>query len=230
MRCAANIISAAPMTPGIMPATNNSTTEAPAITAYRIMGIDGGIITARVEADEVTAAAKSAEYPERFIAGMRIDPKAATSATADPEISAKKSDAPMVTIDKPPRTKPISAEVNAISRREMPVAFITAPARMNNGMAISENFVAPSCSVSGMFGRSRRPVSKIIAPTAVKPNAIAMGTSIRIRATRPRTIAASVMSARPAPRGAAGEAPPARTKPPRRGSPNTRPAPAATAS
>src|SRR6266542_1203143 len=52
---------AAPMIPGMMPATNNLTTEVCAITAYRIIGIDGGMMMARLAADEVVAAANSAE-------------------------------------------------------------------------------------------------------------------------------------------------------------------------
>ena len=59
MRYAAAIRSNPPSSPGMMPATNNSTTDAPAITAYRIIGIEGGMITARVDADDVTAAANS---------------------------------------------------------------------------------------------------------------------------------------------------------------------------
>ena len=47
--------------PGRIPATNSSTTDAPDITPYRIMGMDGGMITARVADDEVTAAANSRE-------------------------------------------------------------------------------------------------------------------------------------------------------------------------
>ena len=39
-----------------MPATNIWTTEVPAMTAYRIIGIDGGMMIASVAVDEVTAA------------------------------------------------------------------------------------------------------------------------------------------------------------------------------
>ena len=42
----------------------------------------------------------------------------------------------------------------------MPLAFMMAPAKMNRGTAIKENFTAPSNSVSGRFGMSRRPVSR----------------------------------------------------------------------
>ena len=94
--------------------------------------------------DEVNAAANRGEYPFFFIAGIRTDPVAATSATADPEISAKNSETPTLTIANPPRTKPISAETKAISRVEMPPVFISAPARMNSGIAISGKLVAPS--------------------------------------------------------------------------------------
>ena len=47
-----------PSTPGTIPATKSSTTELPDITPYRIMGIDGGMMTAKVADDDVTAAAK----------------------------------------------------------------------------------------------------------------------------------------------------------------------------
>ena len=55
------IINTPPIKPGTIPATNSSITELPDITAYRIIGIDGGMITARVADDEVTAAANSRE-------------------------------------------------------------------------------------------------------------------------------------------------------------------------
>ena len=44
------------------------------------------MIIAKDAEDEVTAAAKGPGYPFFFIAGIKIDPSAATSATADPEI------------------------------------------------------------------------------------------------------------------------------------------------
>ena len=49
-----------PMMPGTMPATNSCTTDVSAITAYRIIGIDGGMMTASVAADDITAAASAA--------------------------------------------------------------------------------------------------------------------------------------------------------------------------
>ena len=63
-----------------MPATKMRTTDVSAITAYRIIGIEGGMMTASVADDDITAAANSFGYPRFFIAGIRIDPSAATSA------------------------------------------------------------------------------------------------------------------------------------------------------
>ncbi len=100
-------------------------------------------MTASVAADDITAAANGAGYPFDFMPGIRIEPSAATSATAEPEISAKNSDAPIETCASPPRIHPNSADANAISRCEMPDAFMIAPARMNSGIASSGKFVAP---------------------------------------------------------------------------------------
>ena len=126
-----------------MPATKSWTTDVSAITAYRIIGIEGGMITASVADDDITAAASGAGYPLAFIAGIRIDPSAAMSATAEPEISAKNIDAPTDTCARPPRIQPNSADATAISRCEMPDAFMIAPARMNSGIASSGKLVAP---------------------------------------------------------------------------------------
>ena len=72
-----------------------------------------------------------------------MEPSAATSATADPDISAKNMDAPMDTCASPPRIQPNSDDANAINRREMPDAFMIAPANMKSGMASSGKLVAP---------------------------------------------------------------------------------------
>src|SRR6266540_306371 len=66
------------------------------------------------------------------MAGIRMVPSAATSATAEPEISAKNIEVPITTIARPPRMKPNSADANAISRREIDDAFMMAPAKMNS--------------------------------------------------------------------------------------------------
>ena len=60
-RYATNIIIRPPITPGRIPATKSSTTELPDMTPYRIIGIEGGMMTAKVAEDDVTAAAKGLE-------------------------------------------------------------------------------------------------------------------------------------------------------------------------
>src|SRR5258705_7184402 len=115
------------------------------------MGIGGGMTTASVAEEERTAAENSFEYPLFFIAGIRIDPSAAASATAEPEISAKNIEVTMVTWARAPRMKPSSAEESAMSRREMPDAFMIAPAKTKSGMAISGKLVAPVYMMMGTF-------------------------------------------------------------------------------
>ena len=85
-----------------------------------------------------------------------MEPSAATSATAEPEISAKKSEAEMPTIARPPRMNPTIAEAKAMSRREIPVAFMIAPARMKSGMAMSGNEVARRTARGRRWGAWRR--------------------------------------------------------------------------
>ncbi len=134
------------------------------------------MITASVADEEVTAAANAREYPFSFMAGIRIDPRAATSATAEPLISAKKSDALIVTMDRPPLMNPTTAEAKAIRRRLMPDAFMIAPARMKSGIAIRGNEVAPSNMTSAAFGSAPTPSGPVsIATTATIPRAIAIG-------------------------------------------------------
>ena len=111
---------------------------------------------------------------------MRIEPKAATSATAEPEISAKNNDTPILTMARPPRTKPIIADTKLINRSVTPPAFMIAPASTNIGMAMSENLVDPSYM-------SRATVTRLSVPSvATKPriadtaSATAIGTLMQI--------------------------------------------------
>src|SRR6185437_12747433 len=108
--------------------------------------------------------------------GMGIEPSAATSATADPESSAKNSDAPIDTCARPPRIQPNSDVVNAISRREIPDAFMIEPARMNSGIASSGKLVAPLYVTTARFGRMPHPCVVTIATSATMPSETAIGT------------------------------------------------------
>src|SRR3954469_13957088 len=138
--------------------------------------MEGGMITASVADEDSTAAENSFEYPFCFIAGMRMDPSAAASATAEPEISAKNMEVTMVTCASAPRTKPKMAEESAIRRREMPDAFMIAPARMKRGMAIRGKLVAPVYMTSGTLARAPRPPAWTMATSATTASAMAMGT------------------------------------------------------
>ena len=87
-------------------------------------------------------------------------------------------------------------DANAMSRCEIPVAFMIVPARMNSGMAISGNLVAPENMTSPTFGIAAHPPSAMIATTDMTPSATAMGTLITIRTTN-RRIRAIVTGASP---------------------------------
>src|SRR6266567_4262062 len=128
---------------------------------------------------------------------MRIDPRAAMSATAEPEISAKNIDAPIDTCASPPRIHPKSDEANAINRREMPDAFMIAPARMNSGIASSGKLVAPLYATIARFGRMPRPWLVTIAATATMPSATAIGTlSTTSASTAPKSSSISIIAIR----------------------------------
>ncbi len=74
---------------------------------------------------------------------MSTEPIDAVSATAEPEMPAKKVEARMLTSESPPRTKPTSTLANATRRRAMPPSAMIAPARTKKGMASSENLATP---------------------------------------------------------------------------------------
>ena len=118
---------------------------------------------------------------------------AATSATAEPEISAKNIEVPIVIIASPPRMKPNSALAKAIRRRDRLDEFMIAPARMKSGIASSGKLVVPVYMTIAALSSESRPPDHAIAAMATTPRATAIGTLIRIRATRPRNISATIM-------------------------------------
>src|SRR5690606_28427846 len=107
--------------------------------------------------EDMTAAASGAGQPFSFMPGIRMEPRAATSATAEPEISAKQGEEPMEPRDNPPRIHPKSDDATAINRCEIPEAFMMAPARMNSGIASSGKFVAPLKVTSATLGSVSNP-------------------------------------------------------------------------
>ena len=105
-----------------------------------------------------------------------MDPSAAASATAEPEISAKNIEVTMVTCASAPRMKPSSAEESAMSRREIPEAFMIAPAKTNSGMAMSGKLVAPVYITIGTLESCPTPPVCTMATRATTASATAMGT------------------------------------------------------
>ncbi len=89
---------------------------------------------------------------------MSSEPSAATSATAEPEISAKNIEVPMVIIARPPRTKPNRALPKAISRRDRLDEFMIAPARMKSGIASSGKLVVPVYITSAELSNESKPL------------------------------------------------------------------------
>ena len=118
-----------------------------------VTGAGGGLgaAHARVLAAEGAAVLVNdinVDAPRFFIDGINTEPVAATSATAEPDISAKNSETVTFTIAKPPRINPTNARQKSINLRLMLVVFIKQPARINKGIAINGKFVAPSNKVS----------------------------------------------------------------------------------
>jgi hypothetical protein len=76
--------------------------------------------------------------------GIMVDPMAETSATVEPEMPEKMYSATTTAMERPPRTQPTSAWASRTRRTAMPPVSISAPARMNSGMARSTNESTPS--------------------------------------------------------------------------------------
>src|SRR5712692_4190337 len=162
------------------------------------MGMLGGMMMANDAATEVSPAVNAGGYPFWTMAGMITLPIAATSATADPEISAKNIDETTFTMPNPPRMCPTSVEAMLMMRREIPVELMIPPARMNSGMARSGNLAAPENRCRGMTdGVVPPPASRATNTAAISAKLI--GTRSAENATiRPMTT--PVMTA-PAPPG-----------------------------
>ena len=124
----------------------------------------------------------------RMLLGISIDPSAATSATADPEISAKNIEVAILIMLNPPLIKPTKADANAINLLEIPELFIIEPASINNGIAINGNFIDPSNITIAVSIKKLVPVFNTIAIIVVTAKPIAMGTLILNKNNKTRNI------------------------------------------
>ena len=117
-----------------------------------------------------------------------MDPSAATSATADPEISAKNIEVAMLIMLRPPLINPTRAEANAINLLDIPALFIMDPARINKGIAINGNFIDPSNMTIAVSIKKLVPVFNTIAIIVVTARPIAIGTFIESKSRRTANI------------------------------------------
>jgi len=78
-------------------------------------------------------------YPFLTIAGIIIEPIAATVAGPDPEIAAKNAQAITVTVASPPVNEPIKTFATLTILFDNPPVSIKLPASIKNGTAINGN-------------------------------------------------------------------------------------------
>jgi hypothetical protein len=93
--------------------------------------IDRGPIGPLIDAPATTAAATSRRYPSRSIAGTSSGVMIAASAWADPEMPDTTAEVSWQTYAIPPRRWPTREAAKAISRSDMPLAFITSATTRN---------------------------------------------------------------------------------------------------
>ena len=160
--------------PGRMPAANNWPMEAPVRKPKMIMGIEGGMTTPMEPPEAWTAAAKSESYPDFFMAGIRMEPTAAASAAAEPEIPAKNMALTTVTAARPPGSQPTRALARSMMRWLMPPASMSTPVYMNRGTARRWKESHPAYILCTTIIREKSPWTRM-AVTAEMPMARAMG-------------------------------------------------------
>ena len=123
------------MTPGITVDRNAAPTEIPPVTAKTIIGIEGGIISARTDEQATSAVAWPAGYPSLIMRGIMIWPIAAMAADDEPEIAPNSAQVTTVTAPSPPLSRPMKALTKARRRSEIPPCAISVPAMTNRGKA-----------------------------------------------------------------------------------------------
>src|SRR5215207_7256615 len=92
--------------PGKIPARNSFVTETPAATPKMTNTIDGGITGAIMLPAAINPAEDARLWPAATIIGTRSAPRAAASATADPDNDARMHEARIATYPRPPRKWP----------------------------------------------------------------------------------------------------------------------------
>src|SRR5690606_13938758 len=97
---------------------------------YRIIGMDGGMMTPSSAEVACSAAEKFSGYPMRTNAGMRMEPTANVVATDDPDTAAKIRHVMTQLAAKPPCIPPTSDLAKSTRRFEIPPSSMSLPARI----------------------------------------------------------------------------------------------------
>ena len=106
----------------------------------------GGMIGPKDPAVAWMTEASPFGYPSLIMEGISMEPTAAVSAAAEPEMPANRAEVPISTRPMPPVKWPRKARAISISFSEMPPDSISSPESMKNGMAIKEKELTPENS------------------------------------------------------------------------------------
>jgi hypothetical protein len=134
----------------------------------------GGITTDIPAPDAMIDAEKECRYPEDIMAGMSIEPKAATVAGPDPDIAPQKTATKTDIIPKPPGMGPIRSFANFTMPFETPVFSIMSPVIMKKGIARRMFFPIPAYIISAYISTGIFAIN--IVAIVDKPRETAMGT------------------------------------------------------
>ncbi len=163
--------------PGAIPARNSLVIETPPTTPNSTKPMLGGMIGPMIEAEAISPPDRAALWPDFSIIGSSRALSAAASARAEPDRLDSRQAARMTTKPSPPRIWPTSAMARSTMRRDRPPVFITSPASMKNGTAISGKLSAPLITFWATIWESNRP-RWIISATPLRIRAKAIGMPI----------------------------------------------------
>jgi len=111
------------------------------------IGMLGGISGPQQAALAMITAEKSALYPSFFIAGIKTDPMAVASATAEPDRPAKNMLAKTLTSPRAPRNRPTRRFEKWMSLWVIPPPLMIDPARIKKGMHNNGSFSIPAITL-----------------------------------------------------------------------------------
>ena len=127
------------MIPGMMVQSHTFIRFSPAIIAYRIPGMLGGIKMPRKPQALIRPVEYSLEYPAFSISGSIIPPIPVMVAREEPVIAPNSIQVTIVTAPTAPLSLPMMELANLITAEEIPDAAIRSPAKINAGIARNVN-------------------------------------------------------------------------------------------